>query len=332
MTTREAATSLARGSVERQPACQKTICPRERHDGCMFHRALARSRVAAALMLLFSFLTACTTAPATMNDEVVLRFAVLGDAEPKPLPKFPGMSGAVDDVNALAARQQVDFVVGVGDIAHDGTLIQYEAATLVLRRLVPPFFPIMGNEEFNDTEKRFLNYANRWNRGKGAISSRRYVKDLGALVMIFASPDFGRDFNDDGIAWILAEIRKAAPRPVFLVVHSAQAGAYPENARKGIAHPGFSDVVAQPNVTAVISGDLHMDMDRVVHSKAIAGVHYLHIPALERTKIPDETTHTPMFRVFNLTASGTVSVDTYAVGDPKPLARHAYRFSIQQSN
>jgi hypothetical protein len=61
-------------------------------------------------------------------------------------------------------------------------------------------------------------------------------------------------------------------------------------------------------------------------------VHYLHIPALERTKIPDETTHTPMFRVFNLTASGSVSVDTYAVGDPKPLARHAYRFSVQRDN
>jgi hypothetical protein len=276
-----------------------------------------KGRTIAALLLLCLVVPACTTTPKPMDDKVILRFAVLGDAEPKPLPNFPGLSAAVDDVNALAARQPVDFAVGVGDIAHDGTLIQYEAATLVLRRLAPPFF---------------LNYANRWNRGKGTIPGRRYVKDLGVLVMVFASPDFGRDFNDDGIAWILAEVRKAAPRPVFLIVHSAQAGAYPENAKKGIAHPGFADVVAQPNITAVISGDLHMDMDRVVHSKAIAGVHYLHIPALERTKIPDETRHTPMFRIFSVSASGNVEVDTYAVGNPQPLTRHDYRFPVRRND
>jgi hypothetical protein len=298
----------------------------------MLNEALMKGRTIAALLLLCLVIPACATTPKPMDNKVILRFAVLGDAEPKPLPKFPGLSAAVDDVNALAARQPVDFVVGVGDIAHDGTLIQYEAATLVLRRLAPPFFPIMGNEEFNDTEKRFLNYANRWNRGKGTIPGRRYVKDLGVLVMVFASPDFGRDFNDDGIAWILAEVRKAAPRPVFLIVHSAQAGAYPENAKKGIAHPGFADVVAQPNITAVISGDLHMDMDRVVHSKDIAGVHYLHMPALERTKIPDETRHTPMFRVFSVSSSGNVDVDTYAVGNPQPLTRHDYRFPVRRND
>ena len=45
---------------------------------------------------------------------VLLRFAVLGDAEPKPEAVFPGLQKAVTDVNAMAARMRVDFVVGGG--------------------------------------------------------------------------------------------------------------------------------------------------------------------------------------------------------------------------
>lgn len=287
----------------------------------------ARAGITAALAAL-SLFAACATPASQARGDVVLRFAVLGDAEPKPLAEFPNMAAAVADVNALAARERLDFVVGVGDIAHKGTLIQYEAATPVLQALSPPFFPIMGNEEFNETEERFLEFANRWNEGKAAFTSRRYVQDRGPVVMVYASPDFSRDFTDDGIDWVLAQVRAASPKPVFLVVHGAQTGVFPENAGKGIANPRFAEVVAQPNLAAVISGDLHMDMDRVDHSKQIGSVHYLHIPALERTKIPDETQHTPMFRVFSVTGSGDVRVDTYRVGLAAPLEEHAYSFSL----
>jgi len=287
----------------------------------------ARTGVVAMLAAL-SLLAACATPATQARDEIVLRFAVLGDAEPKPLAAFPNMAAAVAQVNALAARERLDFVVGVGDIAHKGTLVQYEAATPVLQDLTPPFFPIMGNEEFDATEERFLEFANRWNQGKAKFTSRRYVQDRGPVMLVYASPDFGREFNDDGIDWVLAQLRAASPKPVFLIVHGAPIGVFPENAEKGIANPRFSEVSAQPNLAAIISGDLHMDMDRVDHSKQIGGVHYLHIPALERTKIPDETRHTPMFRVFSVTDSGVVGVDTYRVGLTTPLEEHAYRFSL----
>jgi hypothetical protein len=71
-----------------------------------------------------------------------------------------------------------------------------------------------------------------------------------------------------------------------------------------------------------------MDMDRVNHSKKIEHVHYLHIPALERTKIPDETNHTPMIRIMSIAKDGKVSIDTYATGNPVPLERHAYSFTL----
>lgn len=291
----------------------------------------ARAGITAALAAL-SLLAACAGPGSQARSDVVLRFAVLGDAEPKPLAEFPNMAAAVADVNALAARERLDFVVGVGDIAHKGTLIQYEAATPVLQALSLPFFPIMGNEEFNETEERFLEFANRWNEGKAAFTSRRYVQDRGPVVMVYASPDFSRDFTDAGIDWMLAQVRAARPKPVFLVVHGAQTGVFPENAGKGIANPRFAEVVAQPNLAAVISGDLHMDMDRVVHSRQIGAVHYLHIPGLERTKIPDETRHTPMFRVFSVTGSGDVRVDTYRVGLAAPVEDHAYSFSLPPRN
>jgi 3',5'-cyclic-AMP phosphodiesterase len=286
-------------------------------------------RLRTTLVLALTLVSvACGTAAAAPGDEVVLRFAVLGDAEPKPRAEFPNLQAAVRDVNALATRERLDFVVGVGDIAHKGTRLQYRNVTPVLQALSLPFFPIMGNEEWNSTEARFLDFANRWNAGRTEITSRRYVQDRGAVTLVFASPDFSRDFRDEGIDWILQQVRAASPRPVFLIVHGAQADAYPERPGKGITHRRFAEVVAQPNLAAVISGDLHMDLDRVVHSKRIAHVHYVHISGIERTKIPDETRHTPMFRVFTVTADGAVLVQTYQVGVREALARHDYRFSL----
>lgn len=291
---------------------------------------LSRLASTARLLVAAVLIVGCSTAGTTRPDDVVLRFAVLGDAEPKPLAEFPNMKAAVADVNALAARTKLDFVVGIGDIAHDGTLIQYEAATPVLQDLKLPFYPIMGNEEFNTTEVRFLEFANRWNGNKASFSSRRYVQHQGPLVMIYASPDFSREFTDEGIDWILQQVRAAAPKPVFLIVHSAQLGVYPAHPNKGVSNPRFAEVVAEPNISAIISGDLHMDMDRVVHSRQIGHVHYLHIPALERTKIPDETRHAPMFRVFSVTSGGDVKVDTYRVGQTAPLTAHGYQFPLNR--
>lgn len=265
---------------------------------------------------------------AQSTPEPILAFAVLGDGEPKPLAEFPGMSAAVDQVNTLSPGLKLDFVAGVGDIPHKGTLIQYRAATKVLKKLSLPFYTIMGNEEHGASVDRYLEYFAQWNQGKTDLLDTKYVLEFDKVALVFASADHGRDFNDSGIAWILDRMEDLRDKPVLLFVHAAQVGVYPERADKGITHPGFAEVMARENLAAVISGDLHMDMDRVKHSKQIGQVHYLHIPALERTKIPDETKHTPMFRVFTVHADRTVSVDTYEVGVEEPLERHAYRFSL----
>lgn len=260
------------------------------------------------------------------NDTILLRVAFLGDAEPKPLAEFPGMSAAVDQINTLGQTQHIDFVIGVGDIAHKGTEIQYQAATPVLQKLAYPFYPIMGNEEHGSTVDRFLYYAKQWNK---KVDSTKYVLEFDQLAFVFASPDFSRDFDNKGAGWILEQIQRLAPKPIILIVHGAQKGVYPENRKKGIGNRMFrKKVIAQPNLAVVISGDLHMDLDRTVHSKKIKNVQYLHIPALERTKIPDETRHTPMFRVMTIYQDGKVTVDTYAVGDTNPKKEHAYSFSI----
>lgn len=108
----------------------------------------------------------------------------------------------------------------------------------------------MGNEEHDASVERYLDHAGRWN---AEITTPSYVHDRGPVVMVHASPDFGRDFDDDGTDWIIAQVRAAAPRPVFLVVHAAQAGVYPENAEKGVHHSRFADVVSEPNLVAVRS-------------------------------------------------------------------------------
>jgi 3',5'-cyclic-AMP phosphodiesterase len=259
-------------------------------------------------------------------DSVMLRIAFIGDAEPKPLAEFPNMSAAVDQINAFGQTNAIDFVIGVGDIAHKGTEIQYEAATPVLQKLQRPFYPIMGNEEHGNSVEKFVHYANQWN---SQIVSPSYVVNHEKVAFIFASPDEGREFDDTGAGWILSEMQRLAPKPVFLIVHGAQKGVYPENSEKGIGNDKFrNEVIKQTNLVAVISGDLHMDMDRVDHSKKIENVHYMHIPALERTKIPDETRHVPMVRIMTILKSGKVNMDTYVVGEDKPRTEHAYTFNF----
>lgn len=262
----------------------------------------------------------------TNTDSTSLRIAFLGDAEPKPLAEFPHMAAAVEHINSLNETMNIDFVIGVGDIAHKGTEVQYEAATEVLQKLSLPFYPIMGNEEHGSSVERYLTYASQWN---SELEGTRYIKEFDQAAFVFASPDHGRDFDDDGTMWILEQIQRLAPKPVMLVVHGAQAGVYPENSDKGIHNELFREqVVSQPNLAAVISGDLHMDMDRVNHSKKIGHVQYLHIPALERTKIPDETNHTPMIRLMTITNEGKVNVVTYEVGEMNPREEHEYLFTL----
>lgn len=263
------------------------------------------------------------------DDSTLLRAAFIGDGEPKPCAEFPHTDAAVEQINTLMQTQPIDFIIGVGDVAHKGTEIQYEAATEVFQKLKAPFYPIMGNEEHGSTVERFLHYAQQWN---SEIKSPSYVINHDQLAFVFASPDHGRDFNDSTVLLILEQIQRIAPKPIILVVHGAQQGVYPENPDKGISNPLFIDkVISQPNLAVVISGDLHMDMARVNHSKKIGHVHYLHIPALERTKIPDETNHTPFFRVMTITKDGNVTVETYATGESTPRKEFDYSFVLALS-
>ncbi len=286
-----------------------------------------RSLLPAGLLLAASILTPALSSGA----EPVLRFAILGDAEPKPKAEFPGLAAAVGHVNHLNDTLDLDFVIGVGDIAHKGTELQYEAVTPVLQRLELPFYPIMGNEEHGSTVERYMEYAQRWNEGKVEIAGPSYVLEFDRVALVMASPDEGRDFHDDGVAWVQQQIQQLHPKPVLLVVHGAPAGTFPERDDKGIHHPGFDGVSTQPNLIAMISGDLHMDMERSDHSKLLDGVHHLHIPALERTKIPDEEHHVPLFRVLTVLDNDEVVVDTYQVGLDGPLERHDYRFRLKNA-
>ncbi|MCR9181776.1 MAG: metallophosphoesterase [Flavobacteriaceae bacterium] len=260
------------------------------------------------------------------DNSTLLRVAFIGDGEPKPCAEFPHTNAAVEQINLLLESQPIDFVIGVGDVAHKGTEIQYEAATEVFQKLKVPFYPIMGNEEYGSTVERYLEFAQQWNSD---IKNKSYVINHDKLAFVFASPDHGREFDDSGASWILEQIKRLAPKPVVLVVHGAQQGVYEENPEKGISNQLFiNQVIPQANLAAVISGDLHMDMERVNHSKKIDHTHYLHIPGLERTKIPDESNHTPMFRVMTITKDGNVNVETYATGENTPRAELAYSFVL----
>lgn len=260
------------------------------------------------------------------NDNHLLRVAFIGDLEPKPCAEFPYASAAVEHINQLKANNAVDFVIGIGDVAHKGTELQYEEATKVLKKLNAPLYTIMGNEEHGSTVERYMEFAKQWNPH---ITSPNNVLNHEKVAFVLASPDFCRDFNNKGAAKIAKQIEKLAPKPVILIVHSAQKGAYEEAAEKGIENTSFkSTVLTQPNLVAVVSGDLHMDMDRTKHSKKIDNIHYIHIPALERTKVPDETVHNPMIRIMTIDKNGKVAIESFKTGDLQSQEKHNYSFDL----
>lgn len=211
-------------------------------------------------------------------DNHLLRIAFIGDGKPKPCAEFPHTNAAVEHINQLQKSDAIDFVIGIGDVAHKGTEIQYEEATKVFQKLTPLFYTIMGNEEHGSSVEYYMKFAKQWNP---KITSPNTILNHEKVTFVLASPDFGRDFNNKGASKIAKQIKKLAPKPVILVVHSVQKGVYEKRADKGIDNIIFkSDVLSQPNLVAVVSGDLHMDMDRTKHSKKINNIHYLHIPAL----------------------------------------------------
>ena len=78
-------------------------------------RALSVFSLVGTLSLMSALVSANDTAAVPAGGNVVLSFAVLGDAEPKPEAKFPGLSAAVDEVNLLAEERSLDFIAGIGD-------------------------------------------------------------------------------------------------------------------------------------------------------------------------------------------------------------------------
>ncbi len=258
----------------------------------------------------------------------VIRFALIGDAEPKPKAEFPHLAQLVAQLNRLKQLQQLDFVVGVGDIAHKGTEVQYQAATTILATLELPFYPIMGNEEHESSVDRYLQYANQWGNQKNTIKQPSYRISQPTFDLLLVSPDFGRDLNEHGIRWLQSQLAESSNKPIFLISHAAPKQLFQEGGNKGVSNPAFIEILKNQRIKAVFSGDLHMDMARVNHSKQVGHVHYLHIPGIERTKVPDPTHHVAIFRIVNVHADGKVVVDSYEVGTSTSIAKFAYQFQL----
>lgn len=266
-----------------------------------------------------------------LPEHAVLSFAVIGDGEPKPDAEFPGLEAAVKSINDLASVYDISFVAGVGDIAHKGTVAQYDAALDVFRDLVIPFYPIMGNEEYNASVERYLAYANRWNQGRVIIDALKYVIETDQLALIFATPEKGgRDFYDKGVQWIEDQLDAIGDKPAMLFIHGAPQEVFPEGGDKGVANPEFLRLMNRPNLVATFSGDLHMDLTRVQGAREEYGVHHVHVPALERTKLPDKAQHVPYYRLVSVLEDGEVVVSTINAVTGKLQPSLDYRFSLER--
>ncbi len=279
-------------------------------------------------LVMVSMLATMPASAQSAAAEPVLTFAVIGDAEPKPKAEFPGLSAAVDALNAMARTRNIEMVFGVGDLPHKATDIQYENLTSVLKALELPFYPIMGNEEFNDTQEKFLKYAQSWGNRPEPIDAIRYVVEHPVATFILASPDLdGREFTDEGVVWIKEQLAHQPEQSKFLFVHGAQVGIFPEGGSKGTNNPNFPALSDHESLAVIFSGDLHMDIHRVDGIVEHQDVEHVHVPALERTKLPDESFHRPYFRVITLYDDRLGVIETIDAKTGQTLPRFTYQFT-----
>ncbi|MGI6083672.1 MAG: metallophosphoesterase family protein [Limnochordia bacterium] len=126
-----------------------------------------------------------------MSCSTAVTFAVIGDCEPKPNPVFIELDKSVRAINELKDELGIRFTASVGDLAHKGSVEQYEALTACLENLQTPFYAIMGNEELMGGTERFFRYVARWNTNPRTIPAGRYVFQQSGCLLVFASAEDG---------------------------------------------------------------------------------------------------------------------------------------------
>ena len=258
-----------------------------------------------------------------------IRIAILGDAEPKPEPVFTHTAAAVEVINRLDERAPIAFVAGTGDIAHKGALAQYDAVSEHLGALRPPLLPILGNEELmaENGAERLLRYAAKWNGGGPEDESGRglsYTRRVAGHLFVFASAmDGGKELNDHQIDWIEAQLMQSPGLPAILFTHNAPPGLF----RPGGAmqRPALNErILAREDVVATFSGHLHMNLDEWPgHARCDRGVHHIHVPGLERTKLG--SCHVPRFRLLTIEGH-RLSVQTYNLAAHRFEPEHELTF------
>jgi 3',5'-cyclic AMP phosphodiesterase CpdA len=252
-----------------------------------------------------------------MSCSVSVTFAVIGDCEPKPKPVFTELKKSIRAINELNERMGIRFTASVGDLAHKGSVEQYEALTACLADLWTPFYAIMGNEELMGGRERFFHYCAQWNADPQTIPAGRYLFQKAGCLFVFASAeDDGVTFTEDEIIWLLEQVDKYHDLPVILFTHASPPGIYPDAGRRQMRNDLMTSVLQRPNVCVLFSGHTHFDLATVKSYVTDSyGVHHIHVPGIERTKVGD--THTPRFRIVTIDNGEDVTVRTYnaIIGD-----------------
>ena len=266
-----------------------------------------------------------------------IRFAIIGDVEPKPEPDFGNLHRVVDAINVLHDEVPFAFIAGTGDIAHRGTELQYRGASEALQRLPDiPVWPILGNEEYGSTEARFFEYVRLWNRGGEDINTPSYVRHAGGLRFVFATArQGGKELTDEEVEWIGSAVDgdgvgANGRTPAFLFTHQGAHGIFPDavGGRSMKRTELNKRILPRPNLMAVFSGHSHMNVDTCqTHVCDEFGVHHVHIPGIERTKVGGE--HIPRFRMVAIEDSVmTIHTMNVAIGKLEP--QHTIRVSLRK--
>jgi hypothetical protein len=257
-----------------------------------------------------------------------IRFAVLGDVEPKPDAVFTHFQSAIERINIIHAQTPLDFVAAVGDIPHNGTVEQYENASSVIATLRPPLLTIMGNEEMAGGIERFRQYAARWLTTSPDEIELRYTREFGPYTCIFLTSGMnGVELCDSDLDWLEEQAGRASRSTPLLFTHAPAKDIFDINQSRAIQSKRFAEILRRSSIRLHFSGHTHIDPDfTATHVVDPHGVHHIHVPGIERTKVGEK--HTPRFRLVDLRPDGFVEVQTFNLMGQRFEEKHRIQCAI----
>lgn len=234
-------------------------------------------------------------------DDVKLVFATVADPQVSNymFGRYQSFQEACIDLRN--AETEFDAIVGVGDIAENGLLEEYQLVYNEIYDLSDHFIMATGNHDirlrlYSQSVDRFSNFTNALNRNEN-MTKLAYTDEVNGYKFIVMGSD-RTEFEEayispEQLAWLDAELASANGEPVFVILHQPLKlthnlpttwgnGTNKEAGSVGDQNDEIREILtkhAKDGNVFLITGHLHAGFSQYSYQN-LDGIHSFNVPSL----------------------------------------------------